>query len=70
MSLDRVKGVVYSMIESYQETLDMMQERPDWLNTHDFRSGLWIGKRDRLEDKIKDLKYVMWWLEHPNGERV
>lgn len=69
MDLERVKDVVSHMIQSHEESLDRMKERPDWLNDSDYRSGLWVGKRNGIENKIQELKYVMWWLDHPNGDR-
>lgn len=66
--LERVKGVVHSMLASYQERLDAMNY-PDWLNDHDYRSGLWAGRRRGLEDLVRELRYVQWWLDNPNGDR-
>ena len=69
MDLERVRGVVSMMIQNYEGTLDIMRERPDWLNVHDFRSGKWIGTREKHESATRDLKYIMWWLDQVKDDK-
>ena len=58
--LDRLETALESMIESLDEKAS--RPLPDWVNTHDFRSGQAVESRRSFSDRAADARYVLWWV--------